>query len=260
MSVCIPFRIGLLCACGGARCAGACGCVGFPPRRRCVFRGLGSGSMANSEMFARIKARLLGIGRWGDYIAAKEELKARGERGVMRKAMESVAPELVAEFFPRAARAAAAAGASSAPGASAPVASASSSAAPAPSAPSVPFPPTAVAVDASVFEGKRCSMTDAILWAYEKSAVDGVAPEDAPSALAWCLLVDFRRSVSYKQDLFKGVAVAKARREETVEGFGEGEFDGSAEYDILARLGGSEARGADIASASSEGDSGGGAG
>lgn len=88
-----------------------------------------------------------------------------------------------------------------------------------------------------MFEGKRCSVATAFMWAYANVGFSDVGPEDAPSAVAWQMYRDMRASPSMKVDMLKtclGAAMRKAELEEK----SEGKFDGEAEYDLLARMGG----------------------
>lgn len=88
-----------------------------------------------------------------------------------------------------------------------------------------------------MFDGKRCSVATAFMWAYANVGFSDVGPEEAPSAVAWQMYRDMRASPSMKVDMLKtclGAAMRKAELEEK----SEGRFDGEAEYDLLARMGG----------------------
>ena len=88
-----------------------------------------------------------------------------------------------------------------------------------------------------MFEGRRCSVATAFMWAYANVGFSDVGPEDAPSAVAWQMYKDMRASPSMKVDMLKtclGAAMRKAELEEK----SEGKFDGEADYDLLARMGG----------------------
>ena len=88
-----------------------------------------------------------------------------------------------------------------------------------------------------MFAGKRCSVATAFMWAYANVGFSDVGPVDAPSAVAWQMYRDMRASPSMKVDMLKtclGAAMRKAELEEK----SEGKFDGEAEYDLLARMGG----------------------
>ena len=88
-----------------------------------------------------------------------------------------------------------------------------------------------------MFGGKRCSVATAFMWAYANVGFSDVGPEGAPSAVAWQMYKDMRASPSMKVDMLKtclGAAMRKAELEEK----SEGKFDGEADYDLLARMGG----------------------
>lgn len=88
-----------------------------------------------------------------------------------------------------------------------------------------------------MFEGRRCSIAAAFMWAYSNVGFSDVDPAGAPSAVAWQMYRDMRESPSMKVDMLKSCLGAAMRRAELEEKT-EGKFDGEAEYDLLARMGG----------------------
>ena len=92
----------------------------------------------------------------------------------------------------------------------------------------------------SAFDNKSCSNMASLLWAVESLAFDGVAAEDAPSALAWSLYSLMMESPSSKAEIVKVTAAKIAQKAAVDEDFG-GQFDGEGEYDMavaIAREGG----------------------
>ena len=83
------------------------------------------------------------------------------------------------------------------------------------------------------FAGKSCSNIAAILWAYSKHRVKDISPADAPSELAWNLLIDMRQSPSFKADMMGKMAVQWAKQSERSEG---ADWEGKSQYDDLEAI------------------------
>lgn len=61
-----------------------------------------------------------------------------------------------------------------------------------------------VLVPASVFAGKeQATVAEAVQWALENCIIDGLKPEDAPSATAWLFLVDMRADAKYRKEVVR---------------------------------------------------------
>lgn len=90
-------------------------------------------------------------------------------------------------------------------------------------------------VTKETFAGKSCSYSTSLNWAYSNYRIADVSPDDAPSAVAWNLLLDIRESPSFKADVLKGWSNAMARKAETDEQDAN-RFDGEGEYDMLAAI------------------------
>lgn len=202
-----------------------------------------------------LKRDLTSLGVWGDFVRRRADLRA--ERGLtLVEGNRAVLAELEAagripvgygDRLPRRGRKAAGTrvvadiAAASAAKSAVGVAE-KSDAKPSCAKPSVPDEERASAsggreATREMFAGKRCSVATAFMWAYANIGFSDVAPGDAPSAVAWQMYRDMRASPSMKVDMLKtclGAAMRKAELEEKT----EGKFDGEAEYDLLARMGG----------------------
>ena len=95
-------------------------------------------------------------------------------------------------------------------------------------------------VSLGVFEGKTCSMVRAIDWIVDALALDPsqVRPEDAPAAKAWSLYRMCMRSPAFAEDIISKAVVRQIPAGGPDDGGGDGRFDGSGEYDILAAMSG----------------------
>lgn len=83
------------------------------------------------------------------------------------------------------------------------------------------------------FAGKSCSNIASILWAYSKHRVKDISPADAPSELAWNLLLDMRQSPSFKADMMGKMAVQWAKQSDRSEG---ADWEGKSQYDDLEAI------------------------
>ena len=88
-------------------------------------------------------------------------------------------------------------------------------------------------VDPSVFANKNCSLGVSFMWAYSHLCMRGVRPKDAPSAVAWQMYLDMKKSPSMKSDMLKSGLGAAMRKAEAEENVGT-KFDGEGEYDVLS--------------------------
>ena len=174
-----------------------------------------------------IKKTLLGQGRWADFVIARERAKADGCSNCdsLHAAIAEICPELqeaqdlYEEGLAERRR---------------PRRQKSGPPAPEPGPPP-PKAPVVPPVDMSVFEGRRCSYSAAIEWAYVAAQFGCADPSSAPSAKAYALLVDFVKDPGYRKELFKGVAQRMASRDSDDEA-GKS-FDGQEEYDLLRSMG-----------------------
>lgn len=90
----------------------------------------------------------------------------------------------------------------------------------------------------AVLAGKKCSLTDAVEWAFVKCSLGSAKVEDAPSDVAWAMYVQFGKSPSFLTDMAKVVFGAVAKREGESVNHGTDGFDGDSEYNVLESLGG----------------------
>lgn len=98
------------------------------------------------------------------------------------------------------------------------------------------FDPESFILTRETFAHKECPYMVALNWAYSNLRIADVSPLDAPSAVAWNLLMDMRESPSIRADLIKGWSNAESRKSDS--DLGGERFDGADEYDFLADMGG----------------------
>ena len=101
--------------------------------------------------------------------------------------------------------------------------------------------------DPGTFAGKTCTMSEAVKWVLAHLMTKVITnaqvqemQEECPSAMAWTYLAMCRTDASFRGDfmLKVGTMLLPKKVEEENHGDDESHFDGKAEYDILARLGG----------------------
>lgn len=96
-----------------------------------------------------------------------------------------------------------------------------------PPAADAPLPPEPQTVDAAVFEGRDCSVPDAIRWVAANIFVVGVSPETCPGPTAWNLLQWSRvHPDDFYSSLFPKLVPARAVLETEGERFGDDGTEG----------------------------------
>jgi len=199
-----------------------------------------------AQVRPELKARLVREGKWGDFVRFRSELVGRGAKpaSALREAVAKFCPdfegdgvkpdgpklraEQQAGVRPKRMRDEYAAAAKKiaeevSAGKVAPVAAAGDG-----------------GVDAEAFKGKVFSSKDApqtVAWVLERIFVKDVKPEDAPSGMAWTLLLMCKRSAAFAEDFVsKSVVKMIPSKPPEEERGGDDDFDGKLEYDILGRL------------------------
>ena len=93
-------------------------------------------------------------------------------------------------------------------------------------------------VSLAVFEGKKCTMVEALDWVIDALALDPsqVRPETAPAAKAWSLYLMCRRSPAFAEDVISKAVVRQIPNGTRDEDSGGEKFAGEREYDMLAAM------------------------
>lgn len=223
-------------------------CDGFPIFVICALRG-GNARIMATVANDPLKERLLSKGLWADFVRLRHDACERdglSSAKAAKQVLESIDPEAVALLNGRGrpmkkgvkavAKAAESAGEQKKSLADVRLENrdAKSSVA-TPKSCRVGFPSFAVTKD--TFAGKGCPYTVSLNWAYSNHRIVDISPNDAPSAVAWNLLLDMRESPSIKADVLKGWSNAMARKAEVEEQSGDS-FDGKETYDLAGVIAG----------------------
>lgn len=89
----------------------------------------------------------------------------------------------------------------------------------------------------AALSGKRCSVSDAVEWAFVKCSLGSAKVEDAPSDVAWAMYLQFKKSPMFLTDMAKAVFSAKVKKDGEKDTHGADGFDGDGEYNVLAAMG-----------------------
>jgi len=187
-----------------------------------------------AKVAPEIKERLVGNGTWDDFNLFRRDEQKRGQTAAaaMRLAVAKYCPDL-AGLPPASHRKGSKDARHVVPR------NGGSLAAGSPAGGATAFPGDYnMTVDASVFEGKSCSMVTAIDWVIDALAVDpkDVRPETAPAAKAWSIYLLCRKSPSFAGDIISKAVVRQIPNGQRDDDGGGEAFDGQREYDLLGKI------------------------
>lgn len=197
-----------------------------------------------AQVRPELKARLVGEGKWGDFVRFRSELVGRGAKpaSALREAVAKFCPDFEGDGVkPDGPKLRAEQKAGVRPKRMRDeYAAAAKKIAEEVSSGKVAAVGGGEFVDAEAFRGKAFSSKDApqmVAWVMERIFVKDVKPEDAPSGMAWTLLLMCRRSAAFAEDFVsKSVVKMIPSKPPDEERGGDDDFDGKLEYDILGRL------------------------
>ena len=90
-------------------------------------------------------------------------------------------------------------------------------------------------IDGSEFKDGIVSENEKLRWIFENMQVEGVKPEDAPSAGAWALLEELRKDNEQRRDFYKSLW-PKLLTKEDIEKSGKLQDDGRDVIELIKRL------------------------